>query len=167
MRPDDHVCLCFHVSQRKLVNYLKREQPTVASQLSQCLNAGTGCQWCVPFLQKLHAQWKRGEEPNLPVAPEIISDIIQMVREALHNVQKHAGATRVAVAMEKADKALEISIDDNGSGFHFSGVYNLDELDLLRLGPVSLKQRARSLNAELQLESRPGRGSSVRMRIPV
>lgn len=108
-----------------------------------------------------------GNDANLPVAPEIISDIIQMVREALHNVQKHAGATRVAVAMEKAGKALEISIDDNGSGFHFSGVYNLDELDLLRLGPVSLKQRARSLNAELQLESRPGRGSSVRMRIPV
>jgi signal transduction histidine kinase len=108
-----------------------------------------------------------GGEANLPVAPEIISDIIQMVREALHNVQKHAAATRVAVAMEKAGKALEISIDDNGSGFLFSGVYNLEELDLLRLGPVSLKQRARSLNAELQLESRPGRGSSLRMRIPI
>ena len=108
-----------------------------------------------------------GGDANLPVAPEIISDIIQMVREALHNVQKHASATRVAVAMEKAGKALEISVDDNGSGFHFSGVYNLEELDLLRLGPVSLKQRARSLNAELQLESRPGRGSSLRMRIPL
>ena len=108
-----------------------------------------------------------GGDANLPVAPEIISDIIQMVREALHNVHKHAAATRVAVAMEKAGKALEISIDDNGSGFQFSGVYNLEELDLLRLGPVSLKQRARSLNAELQLESRPGRGSSLRMRIPI
>jgi signal transduction histidine kinase len=108
-----------------------------------------------------------GGDANLPVAPEITSDIVQMVREALHNVQKHAGATRVAVAMEKAGKALEISIDDNGVGFHFSGIYNLDELDLLRLGPVSLKQRARSLNAELQLESRPGRGASLRMRIPV
>jgi NAD(P)H-nitrite reductase large subunit len=70
MDPDDHVCLCFHVSQRKLVNYLKREQPTVPSQLSECLNAGTGCQWCVPFLKKLHEQWKRGEEPNLPVSPQ-------------------------------------------------------------------------------------------------
>lgn len=70
MQPDDHVCLCFRVSQRKLVNYLKREQPQVASQLSQCLSAGTGCQWCVPFLRKLHEQWSRGDEPNLPVSPE-------------------------------------------------------------------------------------------------
>jgi two-component system NarL family sensor kinase len=79
-----------------------------------------------------------GAEANLPVAPEIISDIIQMVREALHNVQKHAAATRVAVAMEKAGKALEISIDDNGSGFHFSGIYSLEELDLLRFGSPDL-----------------------------
>lgn len=70
MQPDDHVCLCFRVSQRKLVNYLKREQPRVPSQLSECLGAGTGCQWCVPFLRKLFEQWKRGDEPNLPVSPE-------------------------------------------------------------------------------------------------
>ena len=69
MNPDDHVCLCFRVSQRKLVNFLERERPRVASQVSDCLGAGTGCQWCVPFLRKLHAQWERGEVPNLPVSP--------------------------------------------------------------------------------------------------
>ncbi len=69
MNPDDHVCLCFRVSQRKLVNFMERERPRVASQLSDCLGAGTGCQWCVPFLRKLHAQWERGEVPNLPVSP--------------------------------------------------------------------------------------------------
>jgi Fe2+ transport system protein FeoA/bacterioferritin-associated ferredoxin len=69
MNPDDHVCLCFRVSQRKLVNFMERERPRVASQLSECLGAGTGCQWCVPFLRKLHAQWERGEVPQLTVAP--------------------------------------------------------------------------------------------------
>ena len=70
MNPDDHVCLCYRVSLRKITNYMKREQPKVPSQLADCLNAGTGCQWCVPFLKKLHAQWAAGEEPDLPVAPE-------------------------------------------------------------------------------------------------
>jgi NAD(P)H-nitrite reductase large subunit len=70
MHDDDHVCLCFRVSQRKLVNYMKRERPRVASQLSECLGAGTGCQWCVPFLRKLFDQWQRDEAPGLPVAPE-------------------------------------------------------------------------------------------------
>ncbi len=70
MNPDDHVCLCFRVSQRKLVNYLKREQPSVPSLLSECLGAGTGCQWCVPFLKKLHGQWEAGAEIGLDVSPE-------------------------------------------------------------------------------------------------
>ena len=70
MNPDDHVCLCFRVSLRKLTTYMNREQPTVPSQLSDCLGAGTGCQWCVPFLKKIHAQWERGETPDLPVSPD-------------------------------------------------------------------------------------------------
>ena len=58
-------------------------------------------------------------------------------------------------------------MDDNGRGFHFSGVYTLEELELLRLGPASLKRRARSLNADLMLESRPGQGAGLKMRIPI
>lgn len=69
MHPDDHVCLCFHVSQRKLVNFMQRTRPALPSQLSDCLGAGTGCHWCVPFLTRLHAQWSAGEAPDLPVAP--------------------------------------------------------------------------------------------------
>jgi signal transduction histidine kinase len=106
---------------------------------------------------------------NSPVGlpQEMTLEVLQMLREALHNVQKHAGATRVAVAMEKTDRGLEISVDDNGHGFGFAGAYSLEELELLRLGPASLKRRARSLNAELLLESRPGRGSGVTFRIPL
>ena len=70
MDPDDHVCLCYRVSLRKLRAYLKREDPPVASKLSECLGAGTGCQWCVPFLTKLHEQHRSGETPDLPIAPE-------------------------------------------------------------------------------------------------
>jgi signal transduction histidine kinase len=99
--------------------------------------------------------------------PEVTMEVLQMLREALHNVQKHASATRVAVAMEKTDRGLEISVDDNGHGFNFAGTYSLEELELLRLGPASLKRRARGLNADLLLESRPGRGAGVKFRIPL
>jgi NAD(P)H-nitrite reductase large subunit len=71
MESDDQVCLCFHVSKRKIVNYCKREHPPVASLISECLSAGTGCGWCVPFIQKLHEQVQEGvSEPDLPVSPE-------------------------------------------------------------------------------------------------
>jgi signal transduction histidine kinase len=107
-----------------------------------------------------------GERP-FATPPEMSADIVQTIREALNNVRKHSKATRVAVALEKVGKILEISIDDNGVGFHFSGAYTLDELDLLRMGPVSLKRRARSLGADLLLESRPGHGAGLKMKIPI
>lgn len=108
-----------------------------------------------------------GSATNVGLPQEMTSEVLQMLRESLHNVQKHAGASRVAVSMEKTDRGLEISIDDNGHGFNFAGTYSLEELELLRLGPASLKRRARSLNADLVLESRPGRGSGVKFRIPL
>ena len=108
-----------------------------------------------------------GSSKPVGLTQEVTQELLAMVREALHNVQKHAGASRVAVCMEKADRALEISVDDNGHGFSFAGTYSLEELDMLRLGPVSLKRRARALNAEMQLESRPGRGSGLKLRIPL
>jgi bacterioferritin-associated ferredoxin len=70
VEPDDHVCLCFRVSLRKIRTYLHREDPPVASLISECLSAGTECRWCVPFLEHLHAQHKRGEEPDLKVSPQ-------------------------------------------------------------------------------------------------
>jgi signal transduction histidine kinase len=118
------------------------------------------------------------KESGIPVAfvsastpvglpPEVTMEALQMVREALHNVQKHASATRVALSLEKTDRGLEISVDDNGHGFSFAGTYSLEELELLRLGPASLKRRARGLNADMLLESRPGRGAGIKFRIPL
>lgn len=71
MDPDDHVCLCFHVSKRKIVGYCRRERPPVVSLVSECLSAGTGCGWCVPFIERLHRQVMDGaQEPDLPLNPQ-------------------------------------------------------------------------------------------------
>jgi NAD(P)H-nitrite reductase large subunit len=51
MNLDDKVCYCFHVSRRKLVNWVRLHQPKVPSQLAECGGAGTGCGWCIPFLK--------------------------------------------------------------------------------------------------------------------
>lgn len=56
MELDDEVCLCFRVTKRKLLSHLRTQRPLVASQLSECGGAGTGCGWCVPFLKKLFEQ---------------------------------------------------------------------------------------------------------------
>jgi len=42
MELDDELCLCFHVTQRKVINYLRIERPKHVAQLSECYGAGTG-----------------------------------------------------------------------------------------------------------------------------
>ncbi|HML17992.1 MAG TPA: sensor histidine kinase [Bryobacteraceae bacterium] len=102
-----------------------------------------------------------------PAETEVSLELLQIVREALNNIQKHSGATRIAIAVGMRDHHVEIRAEDNGAGFPFSGSFNLDELDLLRLGPVSIKRRVRLLGGELQLDSKPGQGASLLIRIPV
>jgi NAD(P)H-nitrite reductase large subunit len=72
MELDDELCLCFHVSKRKVVNYLRIERPRSVAQLADCYGAGTGCGWCRPFLKKLFEASRTSEEttPELPDAGE-------------------------------------------------------------------------------------------------
>lgn len=53
MQPDDEICYCYHVSLRKLVNFARRVRPVQPSRMTECLGAGTGCGWCIPFLTKI------------------------------------------------------------------------------------------------------------------
>ena len=102
-----------------------------------------------------------------PAETEVSLELLQIVRETLNNIQKHSGATRMALSVGMRDRRIEISAEDNGTGFPFSGCFTLEELELLRLGPISIKRRVKMLNGELQLDSRPGEGASIQIRIPV
>lgn len=70
MELDEELCLCFHVTKRKVLNYLRVERPSRAGQLSECFGAGTGCGWCRPFLRRLFEEAAQGhstqpgEEPD-------------------------------------------------------------------------------------------------------
>ena len=56
MDDDDELCLCFHVTRRKVIQYIRVKRPKRPSQLSECYGAGTGCGWCRPFLKRLLEQ---------------------------------------------------------------------------------------------------------------
>ena len=60
MQLDDEACLCFHVTKRKVLNFLRIERPRRAGELSHCFGAGTGCGWCRPYLERLFAEMVEG-----------------------------------------------------------------------------------------------------------
>jgi bacterioferritin-associated ferredoxin len=53
MHVDDELCLCFHVSWRKVINYIRIHRVKVPSQLAECQSAGTGCGWCRAAMKRL------------------------------------------------------------------------------------------------------------------
>jgi bacterioferritin-associated ferredoxin len=53
---DDELCACFHVTLRKVLNFIRVEKPRRPAQLSECFGAGTGCGWCRRFLEQLFEQ---------------------------------------------------------------------------------------------------------------
>jgi signal transduction histidine kinase len=98
---------------------------------------------------------------------EATVDVLQILREALNNVQKHSNASRVAVHLGRKNGHIQLSIEDDGRGFPFAGSFSLEDLEMLGLGPGSIRRRVRSLNGDLTVESRPGRGAVLQIRVPV
>lgn len=82
MELDEELCLCFHVTKRKVINFLRVEKPRRAGQLSECFGAGTGCGWCRPFLRRLFDEAQQGSAfDTLPNRNEYALQRAAYVRE--------------------------------------------------------------------------------------
>ena len=85
----------------------------------------------------------------------------RIVQEALHNVVKHSGATQARVELTGRDSVLELVITDQGRGFR------ADAPQLSGLGLLSMRERVKLLNGEFAIQSSPGAGTRLDVRIPL
>jgi signal transduction histidine kinase len=82
------------------------------------------------------------------------------------NVQRHARATQLVVAVTHLDSTLNVNIRDNGRGFNPQAVENT--LGTARgLGLDSIEERAASIGGVVRIESTPGRGTEIIVQIPL
>ena len=107
------------------------------------------------------------EDRNMRLPDRICRELFQIYRESLHNIKKHANASHVVVKLGQDEAKVFLVVDDNGRGFSFSGRYTSEELDRLRLGPISIKERTRSVGGTLTVESNPGHGARLTIEIPL
>lgn len=96
------------------------------------------------------------------VPPEVASALYRIVQEALRNVAKHAGKTSVAIALAGGSNQLMLSIRDHGVGFDKHAMQNKGGLGL-----IGMQERARLIRGEFSLETRPGRGAAIMIRVPL
>jgi signal transduction histidine kinase len=104
---------------------------------------------------------------ELQIPDRICRDLFQIYRESLHNVKKHAHASHVVVKLWQNESQVVLMVDDNGAGFSFAGRFTGDELDRLRLGPISIKERTRSVGGVLTVESTPAHGARLTVEVPL
>lgn len=93
-------------------------------------------------------------------APELESTIYRLVQEALTNVVKHAGASRVTVAVIEDNATIQLSVTDDGAGFQTDAAND-------GFGLIGMRERVTLLAGELDFSSQPGAGTTVTARIPV
>jgi signal transduction histidine kinase len=106
------------------------------------------------------------EIKNVALPAEICREIVQILQEALTNVRKHSGAKELLVRLSAPDSGLHLAIIDNGKGFSFRGRLSHAELHALEEGPRVIKERVRLIQGELEIESVPGHGARLDVRLP-
>jgi signal transduction histidine kinase len=104
------------------------------------------------------------EEVDMP--QEVCRELTRIVQEGLVNVRKHSGARKALVRLGVSDGVWKVVIEDDGSGFPFSGRFTQSELDTMGKGPVVIKERVHLIAGELTIESNPGRGSRLEISVP-
>lgn len=103
---------------------------------------------------------------DVELSPHACREIARIVQEGLVNVRKHAHATNVLVRFTRDLETWKMTIDDNGKGFEFSGRMSFAELISARKGPTVIKERVRNIGGELEIESTPGRGARLEIKLP-
>ena len=104
------------------------------------------------------------EFPGESLIPDIRSNALNIVREALNNIRKHAQAENVKVTVFVEQGLLGIEIEDDGTGFD-AGRLNGSKNTGFGLG--IMRERAREMDARIEIESNPGKGSRVSLHVPI
>jgi signal transduction histidine kinase len=93
--------------------------------------------------------------PLWPLTAETRHNLFLALKEALHNAVKHSGATEVRIAVALDDRALVLSVEDNGRGFDVSGA------DSTANGLQNMRRRLDQIGGQCRIVSTPGQGAKV------
>jgi signal transduction histidine kinase len=108
---------------------------------------------------RLDLSHEQGREAGR-LAPALETTIYRLVQEALTNTVKHAGASRVELAVTEAGDRVEITIHDDGSGFDPDAVSE-------GFGLLGMRERVALMGGDLSVESHTGAGTTIRCRLPL
>jgi len=102
--------------------------------------------------------------PDMRLADDVETNLYRIAQEALHNVVKHAQARNVSVLLSRRDSHAMLVIEDDGRGFETGAAAPQSANGF---GLVSMRERATLVGGELEIDSTPGAGTSIFVRVPL
>jgi signal transduction histidine kinase len=100
------------------------------------------------------------------LAPEMEMNLFRIIQEGLKNITQHAGAAQVILEVKREAAGLRVSLFDNGRGFE-AEKFRAEPQARRGLGLASIEERAKYLGGSLDVQSAPGRGTRVTVRVPL
>src|SRR5262249_10090227 len=95
----------------------------------------------------------------------LANEVYRIVQEGVLNAARHADASAIGVVVASTDGGLRLEIADDGRGVPFRGTYDLNALNAMDRGPLTLKERVAELRGDLRLKSLET-GSELSIRLP-
>ncbi|MCL4393668.1 MAG: GAF domain-containing sensor histidine kinase, partial [Chloroflexi bacterium] len=96
------------------------------------------------------------------LTPRLQEELYHIAQEALNNALKHSGAARVRINLRFLEQAVELEVCDEGTGFELE-----QSVHGGGLGVNGMKERAQKIGGALEIDSAPGKGTRVAIRVPV
>jgi signal transduction histidine kinase len=103
---------------------------------------------------------------KLEMPGKVCREMLRIVQEGLVNVRKHSKARHALVRLSSNDSQWSLTLEDDGKGFPFSGRLTQDELETMGKGPMIIKERVRLIAGALTVESNPGLGTRLEVKVP-
>ncbi|WP_341904096.1 PAS domain-containing sensor histidine kinase [Polaromonas sp. YR568] len=127
------------------------------------LGLGPAIQWLTHnFSQRHGVPCKLSLDEEVELGEPYATAVFRIVQESLVNVAKHSGASQVEVRIARTATAVVLEVNDNGAGFSPDAPRKAGSLGLM-----GLRERARLLQGTVDIDTAPGRGTQIRVSIPV
>jgi PAS domain S-box-containing protein len=96
------------------------------------------------------------------MSPDIESNLLRISQEAITNAMKHSGANQINVRLSAGPEAVQLAIEDNGTGFdpHVSALSR-------GFGLISMQERADRIGGDLTILTKPGAGTKIHLLLPI
>ncbi len=152
----------------RIIENVRRLSKDLSPSILEDLGLSAAIRWLIESFQKQHDVEIILEMDNIDhlFNEEAQTNIYRIFQEILNNIGKHANARKVMFIIKIEDDQVFFKVEDNGKGFDLKEAKTLN-FEARGIGLAAMDERAHMLRALFDINSRPGKGTRIELKIPI